>query len=75
MTSKTWVVDPGEHWKQEHIDRFPEANLPDTPRCEATLTSKRCELIADHDGAHVILLHPLDTLKDAVKAEHPEIDL
>jgi hypothetical protein len=45
----TWTVDPTSDWLEQNQQWLLEANLEGTPRCQAVLTSYRCELIADHN--------------------------
>lgn len=55
----TWIVDPSDDWKRQNRSELLEANLPDTPRCPATLTEKQCELRQGHVCSHAITLHVL----------------
>ena len=52
--NNTWSVDPSQDWLDKNVEWLLEANLPNTERCQDTLTGMRCELKAGHSSSHMI---------------------
>ena len=55
MSARSWIVDPSPTWRENHRERFPDANLPEAPPCPATLMGERCALVSQHLGSHVLV--------------------